>query len=334
MRAGLGDFAQRRVNRAYLEGNMAKPRVFLGSASETRKIIDALEAELRDVAKIERWDVDVFRPGHFTLDELTTAVRQVDFAIFVLGREDTTETRGRVVASPRDNVIFEAGLFTAVLGRERTFFVVDKAGTKIPSDWAGLGYTTFDDAEDRPRDKVYDAVRKIRAQISSWQPLKSLGPIADIVGPWWQFVINVDVGAVLSFMEISAAGQETPVLNGTSWSDDGSELARYRSQAARYDEHECTLYYWWEGRHPREQAIPRFFGVGEITFQAGADAVLTSADGWFSASSSLDVTDALAKSAVYARATSDEVATLQSGDRSARTELIRAKLTERQHLKS
>jgi predicted nucleotide-binding protein len=154
---------------------MTKPRVFVGSASETRGIVDALESELRDVAIIERWDVDVFRSGHFTLEELTRAVHQVDFAIFVLGGDDVTESRGSTSPSPRDNVIFEAGLFTAVLGPQRTFYVVNKAGTKIPSDWAGLGYTTFDNAEVRPRDKVYDAVRTIREQITAWQPLRSLG---------------------------------------------------------------------------------------------------------------------------------------------------------------
>ena len=72
-----------------------KPKVFVGSASETRTIVDALELELRDVAEIDRWDTDVFRPGHFTLEALILAVKQVDFAIFVLGRDDVTEFTGK-----------------------------------------------------------------------------------------------------------------------------------------------------------------------------------------------------------------------------------------------
>ncbi len=113
---------------------MTKPKLFIGSASESLAIVKALEDELRDVAMIERWDVDTFRPGHYTLEELTRIMKEVDFAVFVLGQEDVTESRGSATFSPRDNVIFEAGLFTAVLGRERTFYVVDKAGTKVPSD--------------------------------------------------------------------------------------------------------------------------------------------------------------------------------------------------------
>lgn len=308
---------------------MTKPRIFVGSASEGRGIVDALESELRDVARIERWDVDIFRPGHFTLEELTRAVEQVDFAIFVLGREDVTESRGSATPSPRDNVIFEAGLFTAVLGRERTFYLVDKSGTKIPSDWAGLGYTVFDNAEERPRDKVYDAVRKIRQEIGTWQPLKSLGSLAPIVGHWWQVVVNVEAGAVLSLMEISATESRTPMIRGTAWSADGEYSARYRSQSARYDEVAHILYYSWEGEHPREEAVPQYFGVGEIVFRSETDGVASGGEGWYSQSRFTAVKESLTKSTVCVRASADEVATMQGAARDKRASLVQAKLAER-----
>ncbi|MDX1545502.1 MAG: nucleotide-binding protein [Rhodothermales bacterium] len=310
---------------------MPKPRVFLGSASESRAIVDALEAELRAVAVIERWDVDIFRPGHFTLEELTRAVNEVDFAIFVLGQDDVTESRGAVVPSPRDNVIFEAGLFTAILGRERTFYVVDRSGTKIPSDWSGLGYTTFDAAEQRPRDKVFEAVAKIRPQLEAWQPLRSLGALAAVVGPWWQFVINIDDGAVLSLMKIAATEPVDLRVEGRAWAADGTLRARYRSRSADYDEGSRTLYYYWEGEHPREQAIPRYFGVGEATFHLDAGAAAaTRAEGWLSATSVSDVTDAFTKSTVYVRATPEELTIVEGGDHEERNALIQSKLTERQ----
>ena len=311
---------------------MAKPRVFLGSAAETRDIVDALESELREFAVVERWDVDVFRPGHFTLEELTRAVREVDFAVFVLGRDDTTESRGKTTPSPRDNVIFEAGLFTAVLGRERTFYVVDKAGTKIPSDWGGLGYLTFDASEPRDRDKVYDAVKKIRQQLSTWQPTKGLGPLAAIVGEWWQFVVNVDVGAVVSWLEITATESGELQLAGTSWSVAGERVARYHSQSARFDEGDRMLYYSWEGDHPRDQAIPTFFGTGRIAFRDKAGGIAITADGWFSTSSSADPKNTLQKSTMYARANADELAIMRGTDHDKRAALIQAKLKERQKL--
>jgi hypothetical protein len=311
---------------------MDKPRVFVGSASETRGIVDALEAELRDIAFIERWDLDIFHPGHFTLEELTKAVRQADFAIFVLGRDDVTESRGKTTSSPRDNVVFEAGLFTAVLGWERTFYVVDKAGTKIPTDWAGLGYTLFDDSQERPRDKVYDAAAKIRQQISAWRPTRGLGPLAAIVGAWWQLVVNLDVGAILSWLDVTATQAANLQLAGNAWSKDGTLLARYRSRSARFDEGDLTLYYSWEGEHPREQAIPRFFGVGEITFRDVVGGAASAGDGWFSSSSSSDVKDALTKSTSYLRPSAEELTIMRGADRDKRAALIQAKLMERQKL--
>lgn len=311
---------------------MGKPRLFIGSAAETRAIVDALEGELREVASIDRWDVDVFRPGHFTLEELTRAVREVDFAIFVLGRDDTTESRGKTTASPRDNVIFEAGLFTAVLGRERTFYVVDKAGTKIPSDWGGLGYLTFDASEQRDRDKVYDAVKAIRQQLSTWQPTKGLGPLAAIVGEWWQFVVNVEIGAVMSWLEITASETPDLRLTGTSWSVGGERVARYHSQSARFDERDRILYYSWEGDHPRDQAIPTFFGTGRIIFRDKGNGIATTADGWFSTSSSADSTNTLQKSTMYSRATAEESSVMRGTDHDQRAALIRAKLEERKKL--
>jgi predicted nucleotide-binding protein len=66
---------------------MTKPRLFIGSASESRSIVDALEEELRDKALIERWDVDIFRPGHFTLEELKRIMKEVDFVYLYLARK-------------------------------------------------------------------------------------------------------------------------------------------------------------------------------------------------------------------------------------------------------
>lgn len=311
---------------------MDKPRVFIGSAGETIGIVKALEAELRDVARIRRWDVDVFSPGEFTLEELTKAVTEVDFAIFVLGRDDTTESRGKTTASPRDNVIFEAGLFTAILGRERTFYVIDKAGTKIPSDWRGLGYTQFDALEERDRDKVYDAVSAIRKRLVDWKPTKGLGPIATVVGEWWQFVMNIDVGSVLSWLEITATDAADLQLAGTAWSVEGHRVARYHSQSARFDRSDRTLHYSWEGDHPRDQSIPTFFGTGKITFRDLTAGIATTADGWYSSSNSSDATQTLTKATTYLRATADEVSVMRGADRDRRAAMVQAKLVEREKL--
>src|SRR5207248_9098371 len=117
---------------------MDKPRIFLGSSGKQRKLFQALTRGLEDVAHVEPWTTS-FNPGTTTLERLLELTREVDFAAFVFAHDDWTTSppspspvdSGQ--ASPRDNVVFEAGLFGGVLGMRRTF-ILHANGTKLPSD--------------------------------------------------------------------------------------------------------------------------------------------------------------------------------------------------------
>jgi predicted nucleotide-binding protein len=57
--------------------------------------------------------------------------------------------RGAATAAPRDNIIFEAGLFTGTLGRARTFLVYCRdAKIALPSDLAGVTAATYAERSD------------------------------------------------------------------------------------------------------------------------------------------------------------------------------------------
>jgi hypothetical protein len=62
-----------------------------------------------------------------------------DYAAFVLTADDISRSRGRQSQTPRDNVLFELGLFMGRLGRDRTF-IVQAADTplRLPSDLDGI----------------------------------------------------------------------------------------------------------------------------------------------------------------------------------------------------
>src|SRR5688572_33356814 len=100
---------------------MNKPRIFLGSSGKQEKLLQALTRGLEEVAQVEPWTTS-FHPGTTTLERLLELTREVDFAAFVFARDDWTTANVAAAplaesgqASPRDNVVFEAGLFGGVL---------------------------------------------------------------------------------------------------------------------------------------------------------------------------------------------------------------------------
>jgi diguanylate cyclase (GGDEF)-like protein len=124
-----------------------KPRVFIGSSQEGLQIAYTIQEELEFDAEITVWKQDVFRPGTIIIDSLQSALVQFDFAVFVMSPDDQVVSRSRERLSPRDNVIFELGLFIGHLGRDRVFFIVSQGPNelKLPTDLLGITSLTFDD---------------------------------------------------------------------------------------------------------------------------------------------------------------------------------------------
>src|SRR6478735_8447970 len=99
---------------------MDKPRIFLGSSGKQEKLLQELTRGLEDVAHVDPWTTS-FNPGTTTLERLVELAHEVDFAAFVFARDDWTTVdptasaaQAPGQASPRDNVVFEAGLFGGV----------------------------------------------------------------------------------------------------------------------------------------------------------------------------------------------------------------------------
>lgn len=96
--------------------------------------------------KVTVWPQDIFRPGLTTIESLQSALLMFDFAVFVMSPDDRLTSRGRAGQTPRDNVIFELGLFIGRLGRNRVFFIVPRNMPKlhVPSDLLGVTVLSFD----------------------------------------------------------------------------------------------------------------------------------------------------------------------------------------------
>lgn len=85
-----------------------------------------------------------FPPGRFTLESLEEMVENenIGAAIFICTSDDQTWYRNEIVDIPRDNVIFEHGLFMGKLGRTRAI-IVRYDDIKLPSDLSGYTYIDY-----------------------------------------------------------------------------------------------------------------------------------------------------------------------------------------------
>lgn len=115
------------------------PSVFIGSSTEGLDVAREVELQLQRDAITTIWKDGVFGPTSGVLETLMNVLEQFDFAVMVLSPDDLVESRNQSSTSPRDNVIFELGLFMGRLGRSRVFIVHEEnADLKLPSDLAGI----------------------------------------------------------------------------------------------------------------------------------------------------------------------------------------------------
>lgn len=124
----------------FVEPPRNQPVVFIGSSSESLEIARELQNLFaHDPFVIEVWSTGVFTPSATPIESLVLAVKGSDFGVIVFNPDDTITSRDHITPGPRDNVVFELGLFIGHLGRERTFFVVPRENDiKIPTDLLGV----------------------------------------------------------------------------------------------------------------------------------------------------------------------------------------------------
>lgn len=124
-----------------------RPSVFVGSLKEGRDVAKEIELHLHEDAEITVWSDGVFGLDVGYLESLVAALEKFDFAVLILTPDDTINSRDDVAQAPRDNIMFELGLFMGRLGRNRTFAVrSDAPGLKLPSDLAGVNLLAFNAA--------------------------------------------------------------------------------------------------------------------------------------------------------------------------------------------
>jgi hypothetical protein len=302
---------------------MDKPRIFLGSSGKQTKLLQSLTRGLEDIAHVEPWTA-VFNPGTTTLGRLLELTREVDFAAFVFARDDWTSvattapnTLDAAQASPRDNVVFEAGLFGGVLGMRRTF-ILHASGAKLPSDLLGLTCVRYDATTTAADVKAIN--QKLRKAIES----EIRAPRID--GLWWQYSLterSAREPSAVSLLRIARDRRGGLELTGRAWQENGTLSARYWSEAAREGNDGASIFYYWKGERPMDPSAPQLEGTGEIKLES-AD---RGAGYWITRASNDPALNART-SGVYWRASPQDLSVLDASDQQQRAALIAERLQQ------
>mgnify|MGYP001005791318 CR=1 FL=1 len=159
-------------------------RVFIGSSSESKEIAEYLQLALDPYFETTIWDQGIFTLSSPGLSALLKATNNFDFAVLIYAADDVTNKRSLEKAAPRDNVIFESGLFMGALGADRTYLVhCTSDDLHVPSDLSGITFAPFR----RRRDgNLQAAVTPVAVKIR--EAIRSLGarekhsplPVSDV----------------------------------------------------------------------------------------------------------------------------------------------------------
>jgi len=156
-----------------------RARVFIGSSKKDIKYARAVAKllETENVTALGWWDHSVFPHGKTLIESLELAVRKSNAAILVAGPDDAIQKPGgQTVWQPRDNVIFEYGMFVAIHGRERVALATFHGSAELPSDVGGVLHIQLT-APDVPEDHAAFSAQfdeRNRDEILAW-----LNPLID-----------------------------------------------------------------------------------------------------------------------------------------------------------
>jgi hypothetical protein len=301
---------------------MDKPRIFLGSSGKQEKLLQALTRGLSDIARVEPWTTS-FNPGTSTLERLLELTREVDFAAFVFAQDDWTTVSPSASqpspgqASPRDNVVFEAGLFGGVLGMRRTF-ILHASGAKLPSDLLGLTCVRY------PGAMTASEMRTVNQKLRT--AIESEGRLTRIEGSWWHFSLTERTAQqpdAVSLLKISRDRNGALELTGRAWREDGRLSARYWSEAVKERDGSSGVFWYWKGERPLDPNTPQLEGVGEIRLESPDRAT-----GYFTTRADTDPHVNARTVGVWWLADPEDISILDGRDDQKRATLIAERLTQ------
>lgn len=279
---------------------MTIPQVFVASSSEgldtVRAVQKLLQRALNGVAEVRPWP-EAFQLTKVYIESLERLLDTSDFAVMVLTPDDRTTSREAETASPRDNVVFELGLFFGRLGRERCFLIKRRdLNLKLPSDLLGIEPANFsmlpgqhlDTALDPACARIGKAIHDATIALPSRPRIGDAGRAAQaamrrladrITGTWWERILLKGEAPALSFLTIEMDDVHSSVrLGGKAYGPDGAHVANWRSAATRLDGKKIV--YVRECQRLDAKTTAWLPGLGEVAFEDSTN-VIEQGDGKF-----------------------------------------------------
>lgn len=243
------------------------PKVFVASSSEGLTVAEAVRGmllqELDNKAEVIPWRRE-FELSATYIESLEKASQEMDFAVVVLTPDDVTTSREAEKPAPRDNVVFELGLFIGSLGRERCFIVHEiTPELKLPTDLLGVEAATFERPSNGdlkaalapPCFRISERITKLRSRYKLSKDViaaeTAIGSfLSKIEGEWWER-IQTGSGVELSFFTIRSTDDRRVLhLRGDHFDGQGLLVGSWRSDEVGIREAQRNLFYRWEGDHP------------------------------------------------------------------------------------
>jgi hypothetical protein len=119
--------------------------VFLGYCSTSSAMAAEVKVHLQALgAHVLDWQTD-FIPGRSILEQIEQAAARSIAGIFLFTRDDDLAVESpAAMAVPRDNVVFEAGYFIGLKGKQNVL-IIRESGSKMPADLGGDIYAALPD---------------------------------------------------------------------------------------------------------------------------------------------------------------------------------------------
>jgi len=142
----------------------SKTKIFIGSSTEGLNIARKIKTGLRYDAHVDTWADGIFdEPGKVYIEILENVLDNYDYGIFVFNPDDKIFSRGIISSIPRDNVIFEYGMFLGKHTRKKAFFIIPRGvDIKIMTDVLGITCLDYDPTNPNLQSAVSDACDQIR----------------------------------------------------------------------------------------------------------------------------------------------------------------------------